>query len=1218
METLRKLAALIPGPYKKWVVLGLALLAILVPLVLWLRARRQAGATASGAPPPMPGNRLRRIRQRFLAALPLRHRVAVKDMPGAVVLGPAGGGKSKLVGLDADWQRQAHHFLPSHTSDSLLQIYLGPDTVVQEVSAPLLEDDTPQARRALRRLWKDAFGQGQSALAVVVLDMRWLSDTPPDEVRRTAQLLRGKLNLLAEVRRAPVETRLCLTHLDTVEGFEDFARLLQDHRVPLSFELPPRGEEGRLASLLQAQEKYLALGLTSLPVEAFERLERFYSQGHAPFEALARFVTALLEGGSLAFAPRLSRVYLSSLTSRAAGVLSVASEAHDAQRLRQRYLRTHLQRCALLTAVCALPMLGTYAHFSWRLTQAQEKVGRFEDTVQRMRAQGQEVSGSVVQDQVLAAGQAMEEMARARSYWPVLPYSFTEARDKLRHRLTRGIREAHLRPALERCHQQPHACRPEQVVFMLAALHASREEPLGQFVLSSLRNRRSWSFVGQGQPAGAAAEAEPLESKRSWLTAVSLAESLVGDYAVISDKPWQATAEATWAHWPFPEPFTFDGQLAPWQAHLKHLQQFLTDQSGEPWPADRLNAELETMQEERLRLQAWLDDSAIFASLPRALDLLKASEARVDMSRFKGVSTTLQAVEWMNKNREVLTALLHMEEEMYAGLKAAQKMSVAELLVRDGVWQPGAATKGPFQVTVTLGALEFSPRNSARDMHQAILRHYARTGRLPFGTARSEEPGFGASTLAEERLSFDTRIRPLVDEFTQRLKNAELPVEEASQRQEQVRRQVDQFSLRYRQRLFQRANTYRFNALTPSRLSEELSRLTQPSSELVDMLRDVAKGAHLDPLEGPYYESLRNTVAPFKPIVQVMKPDESGNYALLNPYRALVAQMSDELVARGGSRAPPAAAEPAPPGKPGGGAARLTEMLTPLGRIAFSMMLEEEGSYLRKVDAWLDAQGIIGELRQPFRQPFLTVRDLGQQEVEQTLRQQWDTTWTRMLRPLLDNYPFNAQSTQEVEPGDLEILRRQDGVLWSFVDRVLSPVCEERGTEWVVRGALRDQLVLPDNLLPTLSRLSRLSRVLWDAEGRPRPLMLQVMPLPLPPAPTPGSFVTLGSLKCGKTSAFAYNQSPAWQGFPLEWWDQQTAALVLEVRSPEQHAVQYGSLEKTRSAWSCFRLLEASVATKDQQRLWSLLGRSGNTQHTLEVRFGLKGEPWTPFREVPQ
>ncbi len=48
-------------------------------------------------------------------------------------------------------------------------------------------------------------------------------------------------------------------------------------------------------------------------------------------------------------------------------------------------------------------------------------------------------------------------------------------------------------------------------------------------------------------------------------------------------------------------------------------------------------------------------------------------------------------------------------------------------------------------------------------------------------------------------------------------------------------------------------------------LLDELARLTQPSSDQVDMLRDVAYRASLEPLEGPYYEPLRNAVAPFRP-----------------------------------------------------------------------------------------------------------------------------------------------------------------------------------------------------------------------------------------------------------------------------------------------------------------------------------------------------------------
>ncbi|RKH52296.1 type VI secretion IcmF C-terminal domain-containing protein [Corallococcus aberystwythensis] len=1233
MDVIKKLIAFIPPKWKPYALLLVALLAIGIPLFLVWRAKRKAAPSGTAAAPePLAKNRLRKVREKFLAGLPLRHRVAVRDLPGVVVLGPAGAGKSRLIELDLDWKRQARQFLPSLLTDSLLQIYLGADVVAQELSAQLVEDESPQARGALRRLWKDSFGSGQQALAVLVLDARWLQDTPPDEVRRTAQLLRGKLNLLAEVRGGALETRVCLTHLDEREGYADFAKLLRAYHVPLRFPLPPPGQEPRLGSLLKAQEQYLALGLTALPVESFERLERFYSEGNAPFEALSRFVTALMEGQTLAYTPTLATVSLSSADkdARDPDVLSVSAEASTAKAVHARYLHIHLRRAVLLGLACALPLLAVYGHFAWRLGQARTRVQRFEEMVQRIRDQGQEVSGAAVQEPVVAAGHSLDSLWRAMNTWPLLRYSFTDAREDLRQRLARGIREAHIRPALEKCHRQPDTCRPEQVIYLLATLHGSREEPLGQLVLSSLKTRPNWSFVSEDGPADPAVDAAASEGGRSWVSAVGLNDSLVADYVVMSDPPWTApdTPEASWARWPFPEPLTQESQLMPWQAHLRRLQDLLANRAVEPRALEQLDAELESMQDERRRLQTLLDDSARFSSLPRALELLAASEARVDTSRFRGIPSTIRTVAWINDHREVLTNVLRMEEEAFLGVKAVQKMNVAELLVRDGLWLPG---NGPtvLQVPVLQSTFEFRPKDSSRLLHQALLRYHEKTGRLPFGVVEGEEAVAARSgaSLASDRLEFDTRLRPLVDEFTTRIKGSGLPVEEVLQRHEHVRRKVNQFAVQYRNRLFQRVGGYRFQAVIPALLPEELSRLTQPSSDLVDMLRDVAQGVALEPLEGPFYESLRNAVAPFKPIATVMKPDETGNYTALNPYRALVAQMSDELNAVPRQGVVPAEATASLTGglatgsaQPAGGAAKLQELLTPLGRLAFAMMLEDDTSYLRKVDAWLDQQGLIGELRQPFRQPFLAVRELGQREIERTLERQWEEASGRFLRPLLKHYPFTQDASQEVAQEDLEVLRRLDGAFWDFVSRVLTPVCEERGSEWVARSALQSRLAFPQGMLPTLGKLSRLARILWDAEGRPRPLMLQVMPLPLPKSPVPGSFVTLGSLKCGKTTFLAYNQSPSWQEFPLSWWDQQTASLMLEVRAPSEQAVQYASLEKSRSAWSCFRLLESSQATEDpQHRKWSLRARAATPpEGVMELRVGLKGEPWIPFREVPR
>ena len=440
-----------------WVLGGLVLVAAIVAGVWWWRKRKAKGSAAT-APKPMASGRLLEIRDRFLWAQSWRKRTAIADLPTVVVLGPAGSGKTKMVELDVDWQRQASQFMPSVTDDPLLQMYLGPESVVHEVSAPLLEDASKQAHKALTRLWKDSVHRGQ-ALVVVVLDVRWLSDTPPDEVRRMAYLIRGRINLLSEVCKAPVEVRLCMTHMDTFVGFTDFARMLRTHAEPLHFEVPPPGEEARLEKRLHELEKYLAAGLATLALGEFERLEAFFSGMGKPFGSLGRFVAALREGGRLSQPLKLSRVYLSSPSREARALGTFAIEAEVApSTLQADYRRMHLRRCALLMAVCTVPVLAAYANFRSLLTNAQDQMGRFDKTVKRLQEQGLAVEGPVLAQRGQDAMEAMEKLFHATRYWPPLRSSFTDDLEELRKQMADIIRDYYLRPLLKQCQQQCEVC----------------------------------------------------------------------------------------------------------------------------------------------------------------------------------------------------------------------------------------------------------------------------------------------------------------------------------------------------------------------------------------------------------------------------------------------------------------------------------------------------------------------------------------------------------------------------------------------------------------------------------------------------------------------------------------------------------------------------------------------------------------------------------------
>jgi type VI secretion system protein ImpL len=868
---------------------------------------------------------------------------------------------------------------------------------------------------------------------------------------------------------------------------------------------------------------------------------------------------------------------------------------------------------------------------------------------------------------------AMDALRAAARYWPPLEHSFTDEVTMLRQGLAGSIRLAYLKPLLERCQEQcsrcgnlipgcapPESslgkalalkggldercereplCRPEQMLHLVAVVHASRESDLGRYLLSGVggrhRSRWSWAADTLGLDLGNG------EHQGGWMASTGLREEIVGDYIISSDKPWPrgplSPEDSLWTRWPY-EWLTKESYQGPWRDHLRELQRFLSAREVDV-------AQWRRLEVERKRLQATLAQSADYASSRKLLALIDASNAPVNQATLKGVDHILDSLDWQRLEHKSLLEVLRMEEEISAGLEAAEGMSAAELLTRTGgLFIPGSEGHR-IEVRVLQHAFEFRPKEVSRSLLEKLIRqlesgrlHFPRTapGGLPPGAVASASVGgmgigvgdvLSGETVdvipsgrSTGRLSFDVDIKPLVDEFTTRMAETKLSPAEAAQRQAYVLRKVAAFARQYRQDLLVRYRDQRFTASVPS-LASQLSALAQPASELSLMLREVADGAGIGPLEGPYYEPLRQELALFRPIVQLMAPDKDGQTAQLVPYLLLVSQLHTEVSGMTGTEAPliqPASlkggAGAASASQEGGGT-QLVDLLSPLGRVALAMLLEEDGSYLAKVDAWLDKQGILGELRRPFREPFLVARELGRAEVERVLDEQWEAQLVQTLEPLLRRYPFNVEASQELDPAELDVLRRKDGAFWQFVSQVLSPVVEEKGTEWMLRRPLRQQLTVPPRMLLMLGRLSRLSRTLWDEEGKPRTLPVQVRPLPLP-AVGAGGYVTMSFFKCGAAAAFGFNQTPAWQEFPVAWWEPRTASVGVELRMPGRDSKRYRSTELSRSSWNCFRLLDAATFDQEQNAVWPLPGPDGAAGSELRLRFGMRGGPWTVFQEV--
>jgi type VI secretion system protein ImpL len=84
----------------------------------------------------------------------------------------------------------------------------------------------------------------------------------------------------------------------------------------------------------------------------------------------------------------------------------------------------------------------------------------------------------------------------------------------------------------------------------------------------------------------------------------------------------------------------------------------------------------------------------------------------------------------------------------------------------------------------------------------------------------------------------------------------------------------------------------------------------------------------------------------------------------------------------------------------------------------------------------------------------------------------------------------------------------------------------------------------------------------------------------------------------------------------LNWWEPQPASIGLEFRAPGSEERDYRAHEISRSFWNCFRLLEGASAKDGRQWTWTLMRKKDDSRQSVEVRFGVRGEPWVPFRRL--
>lgn len=891
-------------------------------LIFWLRLRRQSESDTAILQPTqsIARNRLTSIWDKFLARLPSSVRTTIPTYSHFVVFGNSGAGKSALIGRKVDWQGQASQFIPSFTADPLMQIYLGSKALVQEFS-PALQDSTARgANEALKKLWR-SLDVEQVPTVVVVMMASSLSSASPDEIRKQAQLLRGKVNVLSESCGGSARVRICLTHMDRVRGYSELARFLCKQRIPLELDLGTDAS-GDLVAGLVAYERYLPRALTTLSLTTFESMVEFLRSADQVLAPVVSFVQALTEGSVASNRPEVQRVYFSTLSSD-----EQVSNPFDPQLQRAGKLGSFLTRLLRPLGIrpihavlgLALFVLGTVGlsivtkrHRVYVEDASEASLG-FAQAVTRAAVTRNSGESDVVRRAEQRARQALRATKESEDRFRPLRVIYRTDKNASERQFVESIRSGYLLPSLERALRQRAS---DKILYALVALYATRENTLGAFI-----------------------KAEPTD----WSADVGVPSDTLLEYVQHSITPWTETALVSMP------PLISEGRspitdLAPWRAYVGGIAQAVK----RPYLAQE---ELQLLQREGIKLKeslAQIRRGALLRKLYRTL----AEESPLDMIKLFGKDASiLRPNPWLTDQEEPLQRVLQMVQDSSIRVEqAATGKSLYQLLHwlnESDAAQKTAATTVLAGHEETVARLLFPGESETvevnrREWQELLLRSRKRSFSLlsslqeeapsprPFATKRligtgkkgkgkgkgrralfasegatksqpptaqsmplwSQEefapklaslltsddmPSAGLSDIYN-RAVYQREVLPLVRELKKALNgNRTLSAQDKISLSRTVQAELSTYARRYCAALLNYHLAYRLQGRSPAALHEELLDLIKPGSPFVSRLRTVVENATLTGLDEPYLRPLADCIAEFQPLVDLLaKPAEVG------------------------------------------------------------------------------------------------------------------------------------------------------------------------------------------------------------------------------------------------------------------------------------------------------------------------------------------------------
>ena len=1169
----------------EWDWLGLAIVFVLLCVLSFLIWQRTYGKDADKLQIPeltvpikllLPNNSLVKVWSSFVLAIPLHLRPKALSAAFSLVIGDAGSGKTSIIDRYADWQGQDFRFHPSAIDDSLLQIYLGAKSLVLEFSSSLLYDNSSAAYHALKKLWRRLPPKPQ---VVMVFDATTLLSPQTELLRQSGHALFGKLKVFGELEGKPLPLILALSHMEKVQGFVEFCVFLDEAGIPLQLDFPAGDGINQIESCLNDFQQHLHRALVTRPAQDYLKIVTFLNEAPRLFRVLIDVlrISGLEQGVD---APSVVRLCLLSEHVHSFGCQPFALPAGIEQRSRLQ-LNNHAKSALGLALAGLVYFIGSYIYL--------------QNMVAEVRTNIKTIASTPIQyypEKISPLFLDFSANLNKNALLSFMPNFFIEVEQYNNYLLIAEIRKYYLLPLLKQLQDEPDASF--KTIRFIGMLYATSTNEIGK-ILAKNTEKNPIDMAKYGQ--------------------------LVNDYLIYNTHTDELDHLLNAITYTKPQVIVED--RAPWIALLRIFQQILQ----KPFIQE---AEFESLKAQLLPFLRIIDRLDYYNNQDELNQwLVQHTSLRLDFNnqselRQKSIS-------------QLLTLVSHLKLNTVDNCRVTLSLSECLTLVQAAANTKAETLSSDIAIKLDGEYFSFTPKQwndlITRSRVTMMLRnlmyaHRSHDGWIFFNSPslyidvemNSSNNGgllFAGKARIDGRLTrdaFEQSVKPAIMSVTDVVGNLPIDASEKKHFNDFVLKNLDTYSDHYVSSYLNYFKQFQINIDSIWALNYVINNLQQPNSELLDTLVQIKNNTALDLSAGPSFQKFAQKLSVFR-FVQLLMEEKNGVYPEFQKYQLMMAQMQQEMNNHEAYEAKKSVEE-------GAEAEALKGALSPLGRVAWAMQLNEDGSYLKLTKSWLQNVGIDNDWQQPFLAPVQKVKEFGTAEINRNISGIWADIWDSNVTPLLVKFPFTEHAAPDSELAVDELIKifhPKQGLFWDSFQQYLAPLSRFSNGVWVRRHELSDDLVLPANYLVRLNAAQQLTNKLWDSQGNPKPLELSVKPSLLPTFDSKqiprAPLVSLAYLRQGNASVLSFNQQTEWQKFPLQWWLAQPAEVGMEFRKDANPTRVYTDMVVDDSNWNLFKLLQRGHVGETQRYQWSL-AHPNFPQQPLNLEFFLQGNPMAVFTNL--